>query len=115
VYITPEVKNFRLMNVGKQSAEEKLRVYRDQLVTLGDLETFKTDIIQEIKNILSKTSTVPTKKWLRSTEVKKLLGISTGTLQTLRMNGSLSFSKVGGIMFYSYEEIMKLLESNEQR
>ena len=95
--------------------EQKLRVYRDQLITVGDLETFKKDLIEEIKNIIKETASVPTKKWLKSTEVKKLLGISTGTLQNLRINGSLSFSKVGGIIFYDHDEIVKLLESHEQR
>jgi hypothetical protein len=54
------------------------------------------------------------KKWLKSSEVKKLLGISTGTLENLRVNGSLSYSKVGGIIFYDYREIVKLIERNEQ-
>jgi hypothetical protein len=94
--------------------DERSKVYRDQLITVGDLEMFKNDLIQEIKNILSNTTAAPTKKWLKSTEVKKMLGISTGTLQNLRLNGSLSYSKVGGIMYYDYAEIIKLLESNEQ-
>ena len=57
---------------------------------------------------------MPAKKWLKSSEVRKLLGISTGTLQNLRINGLLSYSKVGGIMFYDYEEIQKLLQGNGQ-
>jgi len=32
--------------------------------------------------------------------VRKLLGVSNGTLQTLRVNGSLPFSKIGGLYFY---------------
>jgi hypothetical protein len=104
-----------MMDVRKNSAEEqKLRIHRDQLITVGDLEIFKNDLLKEIKNILGKT-TASTKKWLKSTEVKKLLGISTGTLQTLRLNGTLSHSKIGGIIFYNYDQILKLLESNEQR
>lgn len=99
----------------KSEVEQKNKIYRDQLITLGDLEAFKNDLIQEIKSLLSTATTAPAKKWLKSTEVKKLLGISTGTLQNLRMNGSLSYSKVGGIIFYDYHEIAKLLKDNEQR
>lgn len=98
----------------KGEQEQNLRIYRDQLLTVGDLEAFKNDLIHEIKNLLRETTSTPAKKWLKSTEVKKLLGISTGTLQNLRMNGSLSYSKVGGIIFYDYAEIVKLIESNEQ-
>lgn len=99
----------------KIGQEHKSRVYRDQLVTVGDLEVFKNNLIQELTNLLGETTSAPKKKWLKSSEVKKLLGISTGTLQNLRMNGSLSFSKVGGIIFYDHSEIVKLLKDNEQR
>jgi len=99
----------------KSGEEYKQRINRDQLLTVGDLEIFKNNLIQELKNLLGETTSTPTKKWLKSSEVKKLLGISTGTLQNLRMNGSLSFSKVGGIIFYDYNEIAKLLKDNEQR
>jgi hypothetical protein len=100
----------------KQSAEEQeSRLCRDQLLTVGDLEIFKNDLIAQIKGLLKETTSAPGKKWLKSSEVKKLLGISTGTLQNLRVNGSLSYSKVGGIIFYDYHQIVKLIESNEQR
>jgi hypothetical protein len=106
------------METGKRrdgEEEKKSKFYRDELITVRDFETFKNDLIQEIKNILSKTSSPATKKWLKSTEVKKLLGISTGTLQNLRANGTISHSKVGGIIYYNYDEIIKLLDSHEQR
>jgi hypothetical protein len=99
---------------GRDGQDQKLRVYRDQLLTVGDFNDLKNELIQEIKGLLKETTTSQNKKWLKSSEVKKLLGISTGTLQNLRMNGSLSFSKVGGIIFYDYSEIVKLIERNEQ-
>jgi hypothetical protein len=98
----------------KSGEEYKQRINRDQLLTVGDLEIFKNNLIQELTNLLKETTSAPTKKWLKSSEVKKLLGISTGTLHNLRMNGSLSFSKVGGIIFYDYSEIAKLLKENEK-
>jgi hypothetical protein len=91
------------------------RISKDQLLTVGDLEIFKRDILAEIKILLKGNETSNQKKWLKSSEVKKLLGISTGTLQNLRMNGTLSFSKVGGIIYYNNDEIAKLLRDNEQR
>lgn len=50
------------------------------------------------------------KEWLKSYEVRKLLGISAGTLQNLRLNGTLPYTKIGGLMYYRYEEIRKLME-----
>lgn len=94
---------------------EQSRSYRDQLLTVGDLEIFKQDLIREIKDLMKEGMAGPNKKWLKSSEVKKLLGISTGTLQNLRVNGTLSHSKIGGTAYYNYDEIAKLLKSNEQR
>ena len=97
-----------------KSEDQSRQVFRDQLITIGDLENFKTNLLHEIKDLLKESSPTSVKKWLKSSEVKKLLGISTGTLQNLRVNGSLSYSKVGGIIFYDYNEIVKLIERNGQ-
>lgn len=98
---------------GREKSEDQRRaVFRDQLITMGDLENFKTNLLQEIKDLLKLSSTTSVKKWLKSSEVKKLLGISTGTLQNLRVNGTLSYSKVGGIIFYDYADIVRLIERN---
>jgi hypothetical protein len=97
---------------GRNTKKEELRVYRDQLTTIGDLEIFKNEIIQEIKSLLNAGAAPPAKKWFKSTEVKKMLGISTGTLQNLRRNGSISHSRIGGIIFYSYEDIVDLLKKS---
>jgi hypothetical protein len=52
------------------------------------------------KKLLRKDSGYkPEKKWLKSSEVKKMLGISPGTLQNLRINGMLPFTKIGGLSF----------------
>jgi len=87
---------------------------RDQLLTIGDLRDFKSELFSEIKNLIKERNGQPAKQWLRSSEVRKMLGISPGTLQNLRVNGTLNYTKVGGIVFYKYEEIVKLLESNSK-
>jgi hypothetical protein len=46
---------------------------------------------------------------MRSADVRKLLNISPGTLQNLRINGTLTFSKVGGRMFYKPQDVDKML------
>jgi hypothetical protein len=61
---------------------------------------------------------VATKKWLKSHEVRRLLKISPGTLQSLKSSGIIPYTKIGGVHFYDYEEIQHLLESgktNRQR
>ncbi|EHQ25081.1 helix-turn-helix domain-containing protein [Mucilaginibacter paludis] len=48
----------------------------------------------------------------KSCEVRKMLNISPGTLQNLRINGTLRFTKIGSIMYYKLEDINKVLEGN---
>lgn len=93
--------------------QEKIRGLRDQIATVGDLEKLKQELLNEFKKLTTESPSQQ-KKWLKSNEVKKLLNISTGTLQNLRMNGSLPHSKIGGILYFDYQGIMKVLESNAQ-
>jgi len=79
------------------------------LITKEDLYIFKKELIQELSKLIT-NSPPPLKKWLKSAEVRKMLSISPGTLQNLRINGSLKFSKVGGIMYYDATDISKMLD-----
>jgi hypothetical protein len=79
------------------------------IVTKEDLELFKQDLIRELSIIIKPQRHDP-KQWLRSVEVRKLLHISPSTLQNFRVNGTLAFTKVGGIFFYKYDDILKVLE-----
>ena len=79
-----------------------------EIVTKEDLQIFKTELLSELQ-LMFNSKTGPTKKWLRSPEVRKLLNISLGTLQNLRINGTLKTQKIGGIIYYDYSEIEKLL------
>ncbi len=82
------------------------------IITNDDLREFKHVQIDEIKEILANQSGVVAKKWLRSQEVRELLGISQGTLQNLRINGTIPYTKIGGVLYYDHPEIMQLLEDN---
>lgn len=84
-----------------------------EVLTKEDLNEFKNELIKEISGILN-TASQKKQKWLKSHEVRELLNISPGTLQTLRINGSLSFSKIGGTIYYANDEIDKLLERNKK-
>ena len=97
----------------EHTAEKK--VYRDQLITLGDLNQFKTDLLNELARILQQPQQSQQKSWLKSSEVRTLLSISPGTLQNLRVNGTLPFSKIGSIVYYKQEDILKLLEGAKSK
>ncbi|NCU05387.1 MAG: helix-turn-helix domain-containing protein [Chitinophagaceae bacterium] len=83
-----------------------------QILTKEDLHQFKTELFQELQTILPKDENLKLKRWLKTDEVKKLLKVSPGTLQTLRINGTLSYTKLGGIIYYDYDHIEKILQHN---
>lgn len=80
-----------------------------QLITKGDLIEFRNNLIHELKEILGNTTKNQSKEWLKSNEVRQLLKISPATLQTLRINGTLNYSKFGKSYYYKYEDILKVL------
>jgi len=82
-----------------------------ELITREDLREFKNELLNELKQIIQ-PGQGQSKKWLKSCEVRKMLNISPGTLQNLRINGTLRFTRIGSIMYYKLEDINKVLEGN---
>ncbi|SDP43760.1 Helix-turn-helix domain-containing protein [Mucilaginibacter sp. OK268] len=79
------------------------------LITKEDLKQFKNEMLTEMKHLL-KPGQGQSKQWLKSYEVRKLLNISPGTLQNLRINGTLRYTRIGGLLYYKLEDIQNLLE-----
>jgi hypothetical protein len=90
----------------------KNRIYREQLITMEDLNEFRSLLLNDLKGIIQ-SKPLQQKQWLKSNEVRKLLNISPGTLQNLRINGTLTYTKIGGIMYYEQSDIDKLLNGNK--
>ena len=85
-----------------------------EVITKEDLQVFRLQLINDIREIVQQKQP-QTKEWLRSCEVRKLLQISPGTLQNLRIRGMLKPSKIGGIHFYRFSDIETLLNSSGNR
>ena len=82
-----------------------------EMITKEDLQNLKNEIIAELKSILSQDKPADS-TWLRSAQVRKMLSISPGTLQNLRIQGHLRFTKIGGCFFYSQRDIAAMLNKN---
>ncbi|MCL2027996.1 MAG: helix-turn-helix domain-containing protein [Bacteroidales bacterium] len=54
----------------------------------------------------------PIEDWLDNQEVMQLLHISPRTLQTLRTNGTLPYSRIRGKIYYRKQDIKKILSDN---
>ena len=83
-----------------------------EVITREDLNEFRTLLLSDLNTMLN-SKPQQQKQWLKSSEVRKLLNISPGTLQNLRVNGTITYTKIGGILFYSNSDLDKLLESNK--
>jgi len=81
-----------------------------EIITIEDLQKFRLQLLEDLRELLQQPNHSQ-KQWLKSSEVRKMLGISHGTLQNLRIKNVLPYRKIGGLMFYKYDEIIKLLES----
>jgi hypothetical protein len=82
-----------------------------EFITKDDLRKIE-NLLGEIKGLL-KPEQGQSKQWLKSAEVRKLLNISPGTLQNLRINGTLRYTKIGGMLYYKLEDITRLLEGGQ--
>ena len=84
------------------------------IITPEDLQIFKIELLEEIGKLLAQRRDVTDRKWLKSGEVRKLLMLSPGTLQNLRINGTLPFTKIGSVIYYEYDDIKKMLKDNKR-
>jgi hypothetical protein len=103
------------MRDGKSEEGQKSKLFREQILTVDDLEVFKNNLLLEMKKMAKELLGSPGKKWLKSYEVKKLLSISPGTLQNLRVNGTLPYTKIGSVILYDYDDIQKMLSAHRKQ
>ncbi len=82
----------------------------NEIVTKDDLILLEQKLLDEIKKIRKPAGV---SKWLRSSEVRKMLSISPGTLQNLRINGTLPYTKISSIYYYNVEDINRIMDKNK--
>jgi len=79
-----------------------------EIITKEDLEAFRQTLLNDLKVLLA-TNKTERKEWLRCADVRKILKVSTGTVQNLRISGKLKSQKVGGIHFYKLTDIENMI------
>lgn len=83
-------------------------------VTGADLDAFADRLLQRLEHLLHQRPPTPPRKWLKSHDVRRLLMISPNTLTTMRVNGTLPYAKIGGILFYDPDDILQLLNEKKK-
>lgn len=79
------------------------------LITKDDLEYLRIRMMEDFRKLLEPKKKV-LKEWIKGNEVRRILNISPGSLQNLRINGQLHPKKIGGTWYYKTEEIENLFE-----
>ncbi|WP_461791340.1 helix-turn-helix domain-containing protein [Pedobacter sp.] len=82
------------------------------ILMMNDL---KKEILTEIKQVVTQGQIPNIQKWIKSVEVKKLLNVSHGKLQTMRNSKTISFTRIGGTIYYNMEEIEKMMQGGGNR
>ena len=80
-----------------------------EVVTKEDLQQFRMQLINDIRQLIGSPEKTLDKQWLKNAEVKKILNISSNTVQRLRISGKLRSNKIGGIHYYRYADIEKMM------
>jgi hypothetical protein len=69
-------------------------------------------LLADLRALFLSVDTKPVKPWLKNSDIKKLLGISDNTIQRLRIAGQLRSTKLGGVHYYRYADIERLMNEN---
>ena len=85
-----------------------------QRIILNQLKYLREEFLDDLLDVLEQRRTTPRRRWLKSHEVRRLLGISPNTLHRLRIKKLLPYSRVEGILFYDFYDVMYLLEQSRQ-
>ena len=83
-----------------------------EIITKEDLRDFRRQLLEEIGQLLERKQPAQATV-LKSADVRRILKISPATLQTLRVNGTLPYRRVGGSLYYRQEDIDRLLGARQ--
>ena len=86
-------------------------MHLNEIATKADIEAILIAIQKLQSSIIPAQSE---QKFLRSADVRKMLNISDGTLQRLRISGTLNAKKVNGTWFYKLSDIQKLMKNENE-
>ena len=84
----------------------------NEIITKEDLRQFSLELLNSIKIlIIQKTEAqnqVEEQEWIKSKQVRKLMDMSPGSVQNLRVTQKVRFKKVLGSYYYNKVDLLKL-------
>jgi hypothetical protein len=86
----------------------------NESVTKDDLRQFGLLLLNDIRKIMEDSQRSEEEsldpEWLKSRVVRKLMDMSAGSLQNLRVTGKVRFKKVLGSYYYNKTDLKKLFD-----
>jgi len=85
------------------------------IITTDDLREFKAELCEQIKEIIQcKTGPTNQKRFLKTSELQEALGLSPSTIHQLRIMRILPYTKINGVIFYDWEDIVVMMQKNKK-
>jgi len=85
------------------------------IITTDDLREFKTELIEQLKDIIGASQgTAGQKRFLKTSELQEALGLSPSTIHQLRYMRILPYTKVNGVIFFDWEDIVAMMQKNKK-
>lgn len=81
------------------------------LITQQDMDSLHVKV-DKLINLLEKRPLTGITKWLKSSDVKKLLGCSDSSLINYRTSGILPYTKIGGTYYYSENDVNSIFQNS---
>lgn len=84
----------------------------EEIITKEDLRQFGLLLLDNMRSIIQEANYGKTEllqpEWLKSKAVRKMLDISAGSVQNLRVTEKVRYKKVLGSYYYNREDLLKL-------
>ncbi|KVV14601.1 hypothetical protein [Flavobacterium sp. TAB 87] len=88
-----------------------------EIITKEDLIQFGLHLRNDIYNVLtskSRETDLFSPKWLKSRAVRKMMDMSAGSIQNLRVTGKVRYKKVLGSYYYNKKDLEKLFKNAKE-
>lgn len=83
--------------------------------TFREIITSIQQLKEKLENIKGRQTSKSLDDWMENQEVCMALNISQRTLQAMRSNGTLPFSKIDRKTYYRKQDVIRLIEKGKKR
>ena len=91
----------------------------NDMVTKEDLRQFGLELLGNIGNLITQTkegnSDVTEQEWIKSKQVRKLMNMSPGSVQNLRVTENVRYKKIVGSYYYNKADLLKLFTDERNK